>query len=168
VDAGARVEAQGGLVTRRLAAYGSRLTAHGSRLTAHGSRLTAHGLRLKAHGLRLAAHGISGAAGFVGRKLFRPKPEAYEKAFNALGLKNVRIDREGNVLGERPGRLASGTGVMSPHVVFSAHLDTVFPEGTDVNVKRDGPILNVGVIGGGTSVNSIPFEAWFERRHAIE
>jgi acetylornithine deacetylase/succinyl-diaminopimelate desuccinylase-like protein len=43
----------------------------------------------------------------------------------------VRIDAEGNVIGERPG---TGPG---PTVVLSGHLDTVFPEGTDVKVKRD-------------------------------
>jgi len=58
--------------------------------------------------------------------------KAYAEAFRSLGLKNVRIDKEGNVLGERPGLAAR------PHLVFSAHLDTVFPEGTDVTVKRDG------------------------------
>src|SRR5262249_33475644 len=35
----------------------------------------------------------------------------------------------------------------NPHVVFSAHLDTVFPEGTDVTVKRDGAILRGPGIG---------------------
>lgn len=63
------------------------------------------------------------------------RAEAFRKRFEALGLRNVRIDAEGNVLGERPGRSAS------PHLVFSAHLDTVFPEGTDVSVKRSGAIL---------------------------
>ena len=43
----------------------------------------------------------------------------------------MHIDAEGNVIGERPG---AGNG---PTVVLSAHLDTVFPEGTDVTVKRD-------------------------------
>lgn len=52
--------------------------------------------------------------------------------FEALGLVNVRIDGEGNVIGERPG---SGRG---PTVVLSGHLDTVFPEGTDVQVQREG------------------------------
>lgn len=55
--------------------------------------------------------------------------------FEALGLKNVRIDAIGNVIGERPGSDPTA------RVVLSAHLDTVFPEGTDVRVKRDGDIL---------------------------
>lgn len=52
--------------------------------------------------------------------------------FKALGLADARIDAEGNVLGVRKG---SGGG---PTLVVSAHLDTVFPEGTDVKVKVDG------------------------------
>jgi acetylornithine deacetylase/succinyl-diaminopimelate desuccinylase-like protein len=67
--------------------------------------------------------------------------EAYRRAFEELGLRNVRIDAEGNVLGERPG-LAE-----QPNLVFSAHLDTVFPEGTDVRVKRDGSLMRGPGIG---------------------
>jgi acetylornithine deacetylase/succinyl-diaminopimelate desuccinylase-like protein len=52
--------------------------------------------------------------------------------FRALGLVKVRIDSVGNVIGERPG---SGRG---PRIVLSAHLDTVFPESTDVRVRREG------------------------------
>ncbi len=69
------------------------------------------------------------------------RAEAYKQAFEELGLKNVRIDAEGNVLGDRPG-LAE-----RPHLVFSAHLDTVFPEGTDVRVRREGSILRGPGIG---------------------
>jgi acetylornithine deacetylase/succinyl-diaminopimelate desuccinylase-like protein len=69
------------------------------------------------------------------------RAEAYAAAFRELGLSNVRIDAEGNVLGERPGRTAR------PHVVFSAHLDTVFPEGTNVAVTREGSILRGPGIG---------------------
>jgi acetylornithine deacetylase/succinyl-diaminopimelate desuccinylase-like protein len=64
--------------------------------------------------------------------------KAYADAFRALGLKNVRVDKEGNVLGERPG------AAPKPHLVFTAHLDTVFPEETDVTVKREGTILRPG------------------------
>jgi acetylornithine deacetylase/succinyl-diaminopimelate desuccinylase-like protein len=55
--------------------------------------------------------------------------------FERAGLTAVRIDQEGNVLGERPGR-ESGS-----RVVVSAHLDTVFPKGTDVRVTRKGNVL---------------------------
>jgi tripeptide aminopeptidase len=47
----------------------------------------------------------------------------------------VRIDRAGNVLGERPGLAPR------PHLVFSAHLDTVFPEETNVQTARAGAII---------------------------
>ena len=53
----------------------------------------------------------------------------------ASGLKNVRFDRAGNVVGERPGREPR------PNVVLTAHLDTVFPKGTKVTVRREGTML---------------------------
>lgn len=59
----------------------------------------------------------------------------YRKRLEGLGLQNVRIDSVGNVIAERPG---NGTG---PTVMISGHLDTVFPEGTDVRVKREGTRL---------------------------
>jgi acetylornithine deacetylase/succinyl-diaminopimelate desuccinylase-like protein len=61
--------------------------------------------------------------------------EVLQKAFSELGLRNVRVDPVGNVLAERPGAAAR------PHVVIAAHLDTVFPAGTNVMVRRDGPVL---------------------------
>ena len=64
------------------------------------------------------------------------RAEAYRRLFEQLGLTHVRIDPVGNVLGERAG---TGSG---PHLVFSAHLDTVFPEGTAVTVTRVGPRLS--------------------------
>ncbi len=64
-----------------------------------------------------------------------------ERLFKQEGLENVRIDKAGNVIGVRPGA--------SPHpnLVFQAHLDTVFPEGTDVKVTRDGTTLKGPGIG---------------------
>lgn len=56
----------------------------------------------------------------------------YVRRLRALGYTNVRVDSEGNVIAERRG---TGNG---PLVVLSGHLDTVFPEGTDVTVKREG------------------------------
>ena len=54
------------------------------------------------------------------------------RRFEELGLERARIDLEGNVIAERRGRSSH------PRIVVSAHLDTVFPEGTDVRVKREG------------------------------
>jgi acetylornithine deacetylase/succinyl-diaminopimelate desuccinylase-like protein len=64
-----------------------------------------------------------------------------KRRFESLGLRNVRLDSIGNVIAERPG---SGGG---PTVMFSAHLDTVFPEETDVKVKREGTVLRGPGIG---------------------
>jgi acetylornithine deacetylase/succinyl-diaminopimelate desuccinylase-like protein len=60
------------------------------------------------------------------------RAQELKRRFEQLGLRSVRIDAEGNVIGERPGTVQDG-----PTVVISGHLDTVFPEGTDVKVKRD-------------------------------
>ena len=65
----------------------------------------------------------------------------YKRRLEALGLRNVRIDAVGNVIAERPG---TGSG---PTVVIAGHLDTVFPEGTDVKVKREGTRLTAPGIG---------------------
>jgi len=69
------------------------------------------------------------------------RAEYFKQLFTELGLKNVRIDGIGNVIGERPG--VSG----GPTLVLAAHLDTVFPEGTDVKVKRNGSVLSGPGIG---------------------
>lgn len=57
------------------------------------------------------------------------------------GLTNVSIDDEGNVLALRPG-MKDG-----PVFVVSAHLDTVFPEGTPITVTREGDRLMAPGIG---------------------
>jgi len=67
--------------------------------------------------------------------------EELKRVFQQLGLQNVRVDAVGNVMGDRPGASAR------PHVVIAAHLDTVFPEGTDVKVKREGATLRGPGIG---------------------
>jgi len=64
-----------------------------------------------------------------------------KRVFEGLALRNVRVDKAGNVLADYPG------AAPRPHVVIAAHLDTVFPEGTDVRVKREGNILRGPGIG---------------------
>ena len=61
--------------------------------------------------------------------------ELYAGLLREAGLKNIRVDAEGNVIAERPGANAR------PNVVVSAHLDTVFPRGTNVKVRREGYVL---------------------------
>jgi len=51
------------------------------------------------------------------------------------GLAEVRTDAVGNVLG-----LRVGAADVAP-VVFSAHLDTVFPPETPIDVRRDGDLI---------------------------
>ncbi len=57
---------------------------------------------------------------------------AYLEMLRAAKLTDVEMDAEGNVMGVRKGL---GT---APMLAVLAHLDTVFPEGTDVTVKRNG------------------------------
>ena len=58
-----------------------------------------------------------------------------------LGFKEASIDAEGNVIA-----LRKGSGGGRPRLVVSAHLDTVFPEGTDVTLKeKDGAIIASGI-----------------------
>ena len=61
--------------------------------------------------------------------------EALRRAFVAAGLSTVRTDAVGNVIGDRPGLSAR------PRLVFTAHLDTVFPEGTKVLTSREGTTI---------------------------
>ncbi|MCA6332883.1 MAG: M20/M25/M40 family metallo-hydrolase, partial [Phenylobacterium sp.] len=72
------------------------------------------------------------------------RAEAVRSDFAALGLKDVEIDAEGNVTGVRPGRRTGGKG---PFVAVAAHLDTVFPAGTDVTVRREGRRLSAPGVG---------------------
>jgi len=96
------------------------------------------------------------AASIVGewiRLVEIPAPSGKEKAraeyirteMEKLGLSEIRTDDMLNVSGVRKG---TGGG---PTVVFAAHMDTVFPEGTDVKVKRQGDILRAPGIGDDTS-----------------
>jgi tripeptide aminopeptidase len=57
----------------------------------------------------------------------------YVRRLRELGLIDVTIDAEGNVIARRPGARKG-----APTLVLSAHLDTVFAEGTNVKVRRDG------------------------------
>ena len=70
------------------------------------------------------------------------RAEEFRRRLEQLGLQGARIDAEGNVIATRAGRAPGG-----PTVVFSAHLDTVFPETTDVRVTREGTVLRGPGIG---------------------
>lgn len=71
-----------------------------------------------------------------------------KKVLASTGLR-VEVDDIGNVIGEWPGS--------SPDVVMlTAHLDTVFPAGTDVHVKREGGrLLAPGISDNGTGLAAL-------------
>lgn len=69
---------------------------------------------------------------------------AYREMLAAHGLEDVETDEIGNVMGLRRG---TGNG---PLLVVAAHLDTVFPAGTDVTVRREGTKLFAPGIGDDT------------------
>ena len=72
------------------------------------------------------------------------RAKAYLDMLRAAGLTDVEQDEEGNVMGLRRG---TGGG---PLIAVAAHLDTVFPEGTDVKVKREGTKLSAPGVGDDT------------------
>jgi len=59
----------------------------------------------------------------------------YLKKIFELSELRVHTDKAGNVIAERPGTESDQV------VLFAAHLDTVFPAGTDVKVRREGDRL---------------------------
>jgi acetylornithine deacetylase/succinyl-diaminopimelate desuccinylase-like protein len=73
------------------------------------------------------------------------RAEAVLGMLRELGLVDVEIDAEGNVMGLRKG---TGGG---PVLAVLAHLDTVFPEGTNVTVRREGTRLMAPGIGDDTT-----------------
>jgi tripeptide aminopeptidase len=72
------------------------------------------------------------------------RAQAFRSMAEAHGLKNVEIDAEGNVTGMRPG---IGNG---PLICIAAHLDTVFPAGTELTVRREGTRLFAPGVGDDT------------------
>jgi tripeptide aminopeptidase len=82
------------------------------------------------------------------------RAELIAAKFRALGLQDVTIDKVGNVTGLRPGR-----DPKAKLLVVAAHLDTVFPEGTPIKVRREGTRLLAPGIGDDT-VNLANMLAW--------
>lgn len=68
----------------------------------------------------------------------------YAEWLSAAGADSVWIDEEGNVVGLRRGRVGERT------IALGGHLDTVFPEGTDVTVTQRGDTLFAPGIGDDT------------------
>jgi tripeptide aminopeptidase len=74
----------------------------------------------------------------------KKRAKVFADYFNQLGMDTVWIDSEGNVLGLLKGSQGGRT------VALDAHLDTVFPEGTDVKVRIQNDTLYAPGIGDDT------------------
>jgi acetylornithine deacetylase/succinyl-diaminopimelate desuccinylase-like protein len=72
------------------------------------------------------------------------RAERFAALLREAGADSVWIDEVGNVIALRRGRVGNRT------VAMDAHLDTVFPEGTDVRVRRRGDTLFAPGIGDDT------------------
>lgn len=77
---------------------------------------------------------------------FKEKERAtkFKQLLQAIGVDSIWIDKAGNVIALRRGKSGKKT------VVIEGHLDTVFPEGTDVSVKQRGDTLFAPGIGDDT------------------
>jgi tripeptide aminopeptidase len=74
--------------------------------------------------------------------------------FREVGLDDVRIDDVGNVFGAHPGFMQSGVG--QRYVALSAHIDTVFPANTPLNIRQQGSRLyGPGVSDNGAGVTAM-------------
>lgn len=78
------------------------------------------------------------------------RAEYLSRKFRDLGLTEVEIDDEGNCLG-----LLRGSS-LSPLLVVSAHLDTVFAKGTDFTVsKRENKLFAPGIADDGCGLAAL-------------
>ncbi len=74
--------------------------------------------------------------------------------FREVGLDDVRIDDVGNVFGIHPGFTEAGFGPR--YVALSAHIDTVFPASTPLNIRQQGSrIYGPGVSDNGAGVTAM-------------
>jgi acetylornithine deacetylase/succinyl-diaminopimelate desuccinylase-like protein len=79
------------------------------------------------------------------------RAKAFMDMLRSHGLADVEMDAEGNVMGIRRGAAPAPAGDRDGDLLaVSAHLDTVFPEGTDVKVRREGTKLMAPGIGDDT------------------
>ena len=80
----------------------------------------------------------------------RERADYLNHRFQEIGLTNNQIDDEGNSVALRKG------SSLSPLLVVSAHLDTVFPAGTDFTVRRaGGRLLAPGISDDGSGLAAL-------------
>ena len=78
--------------------------------------------------------------------------------FREVNLDDVRIDDVGNVFGIHPGFLGSGSvgSGAQRYIALSAHIDTVFPANTPLNIRQQGSrIYGPGVSDNGAGVTAL-------------
>lgn len=73
------------------------------------------------------------------------KGKVFAEMMRQSGFSDVQTDQIGNVIAVRPGKDRT-----LPALVIAAHIDTVFPAGTDVKVRREGTKLMAPGIGDDT------------------
>ena len=74
--------------------------------------------------------------------------------FRELGLNEVHIDEVGNVLGVHPGETPAGEP--AAYVSVSAHIDTVFPANTALDIREEGSkLLGPGVSDNGAGLTAL-------------
>jgi len=75
----------------------------------------------------------------------------FRARFREIGLEQVHIDEAGNVLGIR-----EGTAKGAKYVALTAHLDTVFPAGTRLDLRREGTrLLGPGIADNGAGLTAL-------------
>jgi acetylornithine deacetylase/succinyl-diaminopimelate desuccinylase-like protein len=78
-----------------------------------------------------------------------PRAAWVAERFRDLGLDDVRVDDVGNVFGIHP-------GFGRRYIALSAHIDTVFPAGTPLNVRQQGTrLFGPGVSDNGAGVTAM-------------
>jgi acetylornithine deacetylase/succinyl-diaminopimelate desuccinylase-like protein len=80
----------------------------------------------------------------------KPRAEYLCSSFKQLGLENAHLDAAGNCVALRDGSWSE------PLLVVSAHLDTVFPAGTDVQVRQaNGKFWGPGIADDGCGLTAL-------------
>jgi tripeptide aminopeptidase len=71
--------------------------------------------------------------------------------FHELGLQQVEVDEAGNVTG-----IHAGASAENPLIALTAHMDTVFPEGARLEVRREaGKLLGPGISDNGSGLTAL-------------
>ncbi|HEX3866954.1 MAG TPA: M20/M25/M40 family metallo-hydrolase [Gemmatimonadaceae bacterium] len=120
-----------------------------NRTPEHGDTASTHRALVPAHARLAARDDAIVRAQIAIAQIAAPTGEEEERGrwvarrYHDCGLTEIHTDGAGNVIGRRP-----GTADLPP-VVICAHLDTVFPRGTDLSIRREG----VRLIGPGINDN---------------